>query len=103
MRPPPHADYAQYFRDAVVETTPALEIELLTLVALNRGRCNLAAVFDRDPAKWRDPAPRWAMVSAESLVAGGFLTRHPASPNTLILTETGAVRIGRRRIPELQP
>lgn len=82
-------------RPLPIVATPALELELLTLLALRGGKATLARLFDRADPDWPQLAPTWAMLAADALLAGGCIIRHPTYPAALIITEAGGARIGR--------
>lgn len=91
------------FRDPVVESTPALEIELLTRFVLKDGTAKLRELFDRNWT-WPDPAPLWAMLACYQLQSAGLLGReYDGDTEKLSITEAGWVRVGRRRIPGVGP
>lgn len=86
-------------REPVVESTPALEIELLTRIALKGGAASLRNLFDRCDDSWPSPAPTWAVLAKDALVAAELVVADLSLTQKLIITEAGWLRVGRRRIP----
>lgn len=82
-------------RAAIVETTPALERELLYLLSLFVGGATLARMFERNcDLTWAQDAPTWALLAVSRLLADGLLSSDPAYPAKYALTAAGRARLG---------
>lgn len=85
-------------RPAVVESTPALESELLWLLTHYAGGATLARVFGRhNDLSWPQDAPTWALLAATNLLIDKLVEPDPKMPAKYVITEAGWLRVGRPR------